>query len=399
SVAIFLAVVIGIGISSNNALRLCYECHSTSSPDDCDRIVKCGYNEECFEQTVVDGAAILYTSGCMSKLACTGRNANDPNILTSAIGKREAKTTCFKCCDSNFCNLGLCGAGTAALLRCSSCTESFNIFDCIHFEQCSPDDICYSHKRHGASDLMPRYQTGCLPKRQCDAIARLTVINQCYECCDTHMCNMNKCGLNWTAVYHTTQQPISTVTTTKPTSTTQLYPPVINGSTSLDYHDNGNLSCISAAHNVTYTWQFNGSSILAPHALSHNEMLIIENMTESEVGTYTCVVSNGGSTAESSIQVTIKEAPAHIVSVSSFPMHAVRGKELNLHCVVTGYPVPEVFWKFRNLNGMCFIPTNVMFPRDDMVYLSSYRPEVNRGHWTCTAINKLATVAIDKIIN
>ncbi|KAK3592358.1 hypothetical protein CHS0354_000976 [Potamilus streckersoni] len=380
-------------------MRKCYNCHSAASPDDCNRIVKCGYNEVCFEQMMVDGPAMLYTSGCMSKLACTGMNAYDTNPSTIAIGKKEAKTTCSKCCDSDFCNLGLCRSGTAASLRCISCMESFNIFDCDHFEQCSLDEICYSHKRHGSSDLMPRYQTGCLPKRQCEAIAHLTVINQCYECCDTHMCNIDKCGLNWTAIYPTTHQSASTVTTTTPTSTTQLYAPVINGRTPLNYHGIGHFHCTSAAHDVTYTWHFNGSSILAPHATSRQNVLLIRNMTESEVGTYTCVLSKSGSTADASIQVTIKEAPAHVVSVSSWPMPAVSGKELNLHCEVTGYPVPEVHWSFRNPSGMCLIPPNVVFPGNDNVHLSSYKPEVNQGNWTCIAINKLATISIDKVVN
>ncbi|KAK3590423.1 hypothetical protein CHS0354_014962 [Potamilus streckersoni] len=101
-------------------------------------------------------------------------------------------------------------------------------------------------------------------------------------------------------VYHTSQPPLTESRTT-PTNTATLDQPVISGTMSLDYHGNGCLHCTSNAENVIYTWILNG----IPLQVSHGNILCIQNMTESKIGMYTCVVSKNGATKEARTNVTI----------------------------------------------------------------------------------------------
>ncbi|KAL3885039.1 hypothetical protein ACJMK2_025138, partial [Sinanodonta woodiana] len=172
-------------------------------------------------------------------------------------GKRSSVVACSRCCDTDFCNVGMCGHGNLTGLRCLSCeAQTIHPSDCDRIEQCSEDDNCYAHRVLNAADLEPRYEMGCRPKLQCQGIARVPFINQCFECCDTPMCNLYKCGSNWTVVYHTSSQPTIIEATTS-THSALHYSVAINGSMSVAYHGQGRLQCMSNAHNPQYTWTFN----------------------------------------------------------------------------------------------------------------------------------------------
>ncbi|KAK3603634.1 hypothetical protein CHS0354_017353 [Potamilus streckersoni] len=91
---------------------------------------------------------------------------------------------------------------------------------------------------------------------------------------------------------------------------THLNPPYITGSTFLKLHSTAEVICWSnASVYVSTSWLFNGGSKFPPHAFGNSEAtLYIQDMTRSEVGNYTCIISRDGVTANASVFISVIEA-------------------------------------------------------------------------------------------
>ncbi|KAL3885032.1 hypothetical protein ACJMK2_025131, partial [Sinanodonta woodiana] len=174
---------------------------------------------------------------------------------------------CSKCCDTDFCNVGLCGgSNTSISLQCFSCPQlTAQVADCQSIEQCASDSICYAHRVFNYASGQHRYETGCRSKLQCQAIAHVPLMNQCFECCDTPMCNLNKCGNNWTVVMHQETSTAQAHTTLPTTTLSPLPPPHISGPMTINLNADTILSCTSNEPGVTYTWLYQGVRTLYIH--------------------------------------------------------------------------------------------------------------------------------------
>ncbi|KAL3885035.1 hypothetical protein ACJMK2_025134 [Sinanodonta woodiana] len=309
-------------------------------------------------------------------------------------GTGGAFTECSKCCDNDFCNIGLCGGGTPRnFLQCLGCSDyTVEISDCNRIEQCGEDEMCYAHRLMASTAQEFRYETGCRPRVQCQGIAQAPIINQCFECCDTPMCNLYKCGSNWTAVMHfqTTTSPAPAYTTLPTTSVWSLPPPHISGLMMININANTILSCTSSEPGVTYTWLYQGSrSLPLGVSVSRGNHLVIFGAKSSNVGTYTCVIYKNGHQAASDANVTIISVKAHVTSVVALPNPPQTGHIVDIHCIATGYPDPTIYWSYTDTMGMTIAPPEISYPDPRTVRINNFEPSFHGGTWWCIAINNM----------
>ncbi|XP_055978752.1 basement membrane-specific heparan sulfate proteoglycan core protein [Sorex fumeus] len=134
-----------------------------------------------------------------------------------------------------------------------------------------------------------------------------------------------------------------------------VYPVRIESSSaSLAHGHTLDLNCLVASHTPhTITWYKRGGSLPSRHQIMGSR-LRIPQVTPADSGEYVCHVSNGASSQETSLIVTIQgSGMAHVPSVSppirieSSSPTVVEGQSLELNCVVAGQPQATITWYKR----------------------------------------------------
>ncbi|KAL3885130.1 hypothetical protein ACJMK2_025228 [Sinanodonta woodiana] len=184
-----------------------------------------------------------------------------------------------------------------------------------------------------------------------------------------------------------TTTPSVTTATTATTSELILAPPLINGTISLNVHGNGRLDCVSGRNDVSFAWQFNGTSSIPQHVHVFRNHLLIVSMTEAEVGMYTCIISHLETTAQVSTWLSMNAEKPHVAFVVASPSHPWTHHRVDIHCSVTGYPDPDIFWSFMDTMGLSYVPINVSYPDRATVRIDDFEPSLHSGKWSCIARN------------
>ncbi|KAL3885127.1 hypothetical protein ACJMK2_025225 [Sinanodonta woodiana] len=150
------------------------------------------------------------------------------------------------------------------------------------------------------------------------------------------------------------------------------------------------LSCNSNEPGVTYTWLYQGSRLLPPgvHLIDARHLAIL-GATSSNVGTFTCVINKNGHEAASKINVTIVSDKAHVTSVVASPNRPQAGHRVDIHCNVTGYPYPSIYWSYTDTMGTTYIPSSTSFPDPTTIRINNFQPSLHGGTWSCIAKNSL----------
>ncbi|XP_069102513.1 limbic system-associated membrane protein-like [Argopecten irradians] len=82
---------------------LCYSCDYMHAPDQCDRVMACPKNQQCYvgqRQSGLSGS-LLWTS------RCGHGNADCQSLsipINGVVGKKRSSQYCSRCCSGNFCN-------------------------------------------------------------------------------------------------------------------------------------------------------------------------------------------------------------------------------------------------------------------------------------------------------
>ncbi|XP_071139941.1 uncharacterized protein [Mytilus edulis] len=172
---------------------LCYQCDLLPHQRDCDRIVECGSNEECYGSRLIsDDGLTKFRSGCRDKSVCT--------VRAPIFGKRAELIPCSQCCNTSYCNLETCDNHiTSNSKRCLSCKYALTPEDCNLSIQCNTDEVCYTQAI--IHNQEKRYRLGCAHKNQCAArfdpvsggVGRRAASDYCGQCCDGSNCNRELC--------------------------------------------------------------------------------------------------------------------------------------------------------------------------------------------------------------
>ncbi|KAL3885224.1 hypothetical protein ACJMK2_025312 [Sinanodonta woodiana] len=162
-----------------------------------------------------------------------------------------------------------------------------------------------------------------------------------------------------------------------------------NGSMILVLHDSALIYCRSQRNDVTFEWQFNGSTTLPPNVKATGVTLHIEFMEEATVGSYTCMASKNGLATSASVSVSVKEDKARVTQVTASPTHPGASHPLDVVCHVKGFPKPTIMWTFRDPMGQTYMPPGSSNPTPDRVHIDKFQPSLHSGTWTCMARNSL----------
>ncbi|XP_033724989.1 uncharacterized protein LOC117314975 isoform X2 [Pecten maximus] len=83
-----------------NGEKICFSCDDVRHPSECTTTKSCFADEMCStNQQAYDGHTIRYNLGCERKMVCS---------VYASQGDYPGRF-CTKCCDTNFCNIALCG--------------------------------------------------------------------------------------------------------------------------------------------------------------------------------------------------------------------------------------------------------------------------------------------------
>ncbi|CAC5384474.1 HSPG2 [Mytilus coruscus] len=196
------------------------------TPIDCQTVVQCGPNQECYARQYVTHAGIqLYDLGCIGKSMCS----TTVGVLPSGFGKRygyktrlhkrQTSVLCTECCNTkDLCNMnGLCGSQNLTLpsgsTLCYNCNETRQIDDCREISLCNNKQACQVHSTKNAQGEV-RWNHGCVPKQMCsisvgllpsgfgkrngyeNSLHNRQATENCTECCDSKdLCNIDGlCG-------------------------------------------------------------------------------------------------------------------------------------------------------------------------------------------------------------
>ncbi|XP_067658619.1 von Willebrand factor A domain-containing protein 2-like [Haliotis asinina] len=228
-------VFVGLAHLAEGDRVRCLECNRLSKPQDCTKFVICDENEICVtEKYITDLGHTLYDIGCRltSSCAATGYKARHRPLQSNQvlIGRKRqniAAHLCIQCCDTDLCNKHLCGGIENGKLECVHCSGLLNMTYCTHLETCESNEVCYIEKKI-TDTFGQQYAAGCVKRSQCDAkyvSKRQTdnVVDLCYNCCNTSVCNI-ECHKDATPAVTTTTtttaQTTTTITTTTASATT-----------------------------------------------------------------------------------------------------------------------------------------------------------------------------------
>ncbi|XP_045213956.2 prestalk protein-like [Mercenaria mercenaria] len=177
----------------------CFHCTDVADPSNCTKIETCGPDQTCsIRQFVTAVGDVMYSSGCLDKTKC--------GTLGNILGKRDISergtdvTTCYECCDQDFCNNQ--GCGTTAISRdkrgpyCFTCDASLDPQACTDINICKETEECIvfvSTDLSSSSQVV--YTSMCESNAACTAFSHIGISGSCPPvCCNQDFCN-DKCSL------------------------------------------------------------------------------------------------------------------------------------------------------------------------------------------------------------
>ncbi|XP_041425839.1 basement membrane-specific heparan sulfate proteoglycan core protein isoform X10 [Xenopus laevis] len=112
------------------------------------------------------------------------------------------------------------------------------------------------------------------------------------------------------------------------------------------------LNCASPNPYVTVTWHRGGGQPLSPNHQAYGSRLRILQASAADSGEYICRVTNGGSTQQASIVITITRSSGTLQPSGNVPAlriepssdRLVEGQTLELNCLFPNYPNAVVTW-------------------------------------------------------
>ena len=127
----------------------------------------------------------------------------------------------------------------------------------------------------------------------------------------------------------------------------------------------------------------------------HGKGLRIENVRPSDEGTYICTAKNVVGSVTSSAVLKVLEPP--VISVRPpVSLHRQAGQPVQLDCLVSGTPMPLVYWTKEQDHE----EAQIMYPGssyDNVVILSDGTLKIvnsdvdNTGHYACVVINEVGS--------
>ncbi|XP_046547092.1 uncharacterized protein LOC124257144 isoform X2 [Haliotis rubra] len=237
SLLFFVLAFVGLAQLAEGDRVRCLECNRVTKPQDCTKDVICDESEICVsEQYITDLGHTLYDIGCRltSSCAATGYKGRQHQSNQMLIGRKRqniAAHLCIECCDTDLCNKNLCGGTDNGRLECVHCSGLQNMTYCTQLEICESNEVCYIEKKI-TDTYGQQYTAGCVKRTQCEAkqVSKRqydNVVDLCFNCCNTSVCNIECHRAATPAVTTTltttatsTQTTATTPTTTAPTTTT-----------------------------------------------------------------------------------------------------------------------------------------------------------------------------------
>ncbi|XP_052786071.1 uncharacterized protein LOC128221504 [Mya arenaria] len=174
----------------------CLNCHDVSRARNCEHIKECGPHEVCVSTLYrTSNGNLRRTVGCRGSDKCGSNNV---------IGKRAdgAGILCDECCNTPFCQAGLCGDENYNQVRgpiCYNCAHQLDSNDCSRVVECSRDEVCTQH----AGSIGAGSTSECMERTHCEKLRQslpasgldITGTNgTCFNCCEDDICN-NSCTL------------------------------------------------------------------------------------------------------------------------------------------------------------------------------------------------------------
>ncbi|XP_052787018.1 uncharacterized protein LOC128222174 [Mya arenaria] len=122
------------------------------------------------------------------------------------MGKRADGTVilCDECCNSPFCQAGLCGDENYVQDRgpiCYNCNQQLGSTDCSTIIECGRDEVCTQHLGSSGMGVSQVFTSECMERNHCEKLRlslpasglEITGTNgTCFDCCDDDICN-NAC--------------------------------------------------------------------------------------------------------------------------------------------------------------------------------------------------------------
>ncbi|XP_065214717.1 cell adhesion molecule Dscam1 isoform X2 [Planococcus citri] len=131
----------------------------------------------------------------------------------------------------------------------------------------------------------------------------------------------------------------------------------------------------------------------------YTSALIIEKITPSHSGNYTCIAQNNAGEEKLTVPVTVNVPPHWIVEPKDISISA--GKDLMLHCKAEGYPVPTIVWKkaigqeVGEYKDFIYEPNLNLFLNGSLQFLHVNKK--SEGHYLCEAKNEIGS-GVSKVI-
>ncbi|XP_069681625.1 cell adhesion molecule Dscam1 isoform X3 [Periplaneta americana] len=157
---------------------------------------------------------------------------------------------------------------------------------------------------------------------------------------------------------------------------------------------------------VTFRWERNGQP-LSGQSLGastrrldeYSTSLVIERITSSHSGNYTCVAQNVAGSESFTVPLTVNVPPRWTVEPTD--ANVASGQDVTLHCQADGYPVPSITWRKAvgthpgEYKEFLYEP-NVNFYRNGSLEFLHISKD-SEGYYLCEAKNEVGT-GVSKVI-
>ncbi|XP_066547238.1 basement membrane-specific heparan sulfate proteoglycan core protein isoform X4 [Amia ocellicauda] len=139
-------------------------------------------------------------------------------------------------------------------------------------------------------------------------------------------------------------------------------------------------------------WLKEGSTLPPNHHINSG-VLRIENLDQSNEGTYICRASSVYGQAEDRAKLVIQALPKVMINVRTAVQTVMVGNAVEFECQAIGDPQPTVSWS--KVGGQ--LPPHIMV-NGGMLRIDQVK-EADAGHYRCTATNKVGSVQSEVVLN
>ncbi|CAG5123328.1 unnamed protein product, partial [Candidula unifasciata] len=149
----------------------------------------------------------------------------------------------------------------------------------------------------------------------------------------------------------------------------------------------------SSAANYVLSWEKDG--VLPSKATDFNGVLTIPNLTESDLGTYTCTGSEPGSSDRATATITFGTVlVAPTVRIEPRYIQTSEGDRVDFQCIAEGSPRPVVRWTKGPSDPL---PSNIYTDETGVFRINSVS-STDQSEYYCTATNSQGTTSVRTII-